>query len=208
MCPELSLGQSIPYGGSNCIDASVFSGGGYSMGGFPPHVSSTMPMTVSEEEVNEVTESNDLDTCVMEEVAENGTIRSLDMMESFPEVNDDTERGVEQPPIQFSFIPMWPMMQGMYTTTTAANEEMWATSKLVKPTPIAPRPPARIDDVEKLSEMSIGNSHRPVMEPSPLSYKLLEDRTRHSAFHTTSSPAGGSSDNIDGQVSTNTISVP
>ena len=103
---------------------------------------------------------------------------------------------------------MWPMMQGMYTTTTAANEEMWATSKLVKPTPIAPRPPARIDDVEKLSEMSIGNSHRPVMEPSPLSYKLLEDRTRHSAFHTTSSPAGGSSDNIDGQVSTNTISVP
>jgi hypothetical protein len=187
---------------NNIIDASVFSGGVYSMGGFPPRILSTVPMTVSEEQAHETAESNDLDSSPMEEVAENGMTRSLDVMESVPEMSDDTERGVEQPAVQFSFFPVWPMMQGVYntTTTTASNEDMWAASKLVKPTPIAPRPPARMDDVEKLSEMSLGgSSHRPMMEPTPLSYKLLEERPRNSAFHTTLHTSA-SSENIDKQV--------
>eukprot|EP00249_Psilotum_nudum_P004716 c18215_g1_i1 orf=236-1429(+) len=51
-------------------------------------------------------------------------------------------------------------------------------SKIVRPTPI------KIDESVSMSELSID---RPVMKPSPLSYKLMEDGSRQSAFHTMSS---------------------
>eukprot|EP01018_Ginkgo_biloba_P002717 Gb_15334 [translate_table: standard] len=57
-------------------------------------------------------------------------------------------------------------------------------SKLVKPIPIIPTAPLRI--IESTIEKT-DLSHNPVMEPSPLSLKLSEQPSRHSAFQSMTS---------------------
>lgn len=60
--------------------------------------------------------------------------------------------------------------------------EHFRSSKILRPTPIFPTSPVRIDDSMKISELSLTVT-RPAMEPSPLSFKLSEKRARDSAFH-------------------------
>lgn len=70
----------------------------------------------------------------------------------------------------------------------------WSSNpKIVKPTPIVPTAPVRLDESLKISELSL-SSTRLVMEPTPLSFKLLEEGSRQSAFHVMPSVANSEMD--------------
>lgn len=211
VCPELSLGQSILYGHTHGIDASRFAWHGYPFGYFPmplhqfPLMCSPMGAPDLTGMVGEAAKIRDLEAKEVCEMLENGhlprAMDDVDEMEVVPEVVNDTEGGLisNQSAFQMPHAPLWPG-QGLYSLT---KHELWGTQcKIVKPTP---RPPQKVDDAMKISELTF-NANGRVMEPSPLSYKLLEEGTRHSAFQMTSSSNG---DREDGRSSlSNAISVP
>jgi hypothetical protein len=62
-----------------------------------------------------------------------------------------------------------------------------ACFEIVKPIPIVPRPHRKAGSMTPLLPLS------ELMEPTPLSYRLLEEGSRHSAFQTTSSSSSSSS---------------
>lgn len=212
VCPELSLGQSIPYGNSRLLESNLFSQRAYPTGGFsgaiqrPSFTSATMTIPEMTIETDEAVHCNDIEVDERGERSQHGNVHpcsDVDVMEAVPEVNEDTER-VNRPVPHFPLIPMWPG-QGLYGVP---YPDSWARgANIVKPTPIFPRPPAELaDETVKISELSISTT-RPVMEPTPLSYKLLEEGSRQSAFHTMSQ--SNSNKEIDGQGSlSNAISVP
>lgn len=214
VCPlvhELSLGQNFGDDGSR--EVSVLSKLAYPVGGFPVSLKSLplscMPMPVSEitEEASEAGEIQDLDGLEMRGVSEKAFLQpsaGVSTMESVPEDNGDSDTGGESNHLDhlLPLLTMWPG-SGLQN---AEQHGLWSfESKIVKPTPIIPTPPPRIDDTMKISELSLGSTRR-VMEPTPLSYKLLEERSRQSAFHTMASVT---SSDLDAQGSLgNAISVP
>eukprot|EP00250_Pteridium_aquilinum_P019099 c24293_g1_i1 orf=385-1629(-) len=211
VCPELNLGQSIPYGLNHGMEAARFAGHGYPLGYFPVPLHqfplTCTPMGVSDltgmvgeaakikEETNEVCE-----------MAENGLLHQtpdVDEMEVVPEVVDDTDGRSNQPAYLIRELPVWPG-NGLFGMTK--HDMLGTECKILRPTPIIPRRPQKVEDAMEISELTI-NMARRVMEPTPLSYKLLEDSSRHSAFHTTSTSNGNRE--VDGQGSLNSaISVP
>jgi hypothetical protein len=81
-----------------------------------------------------------------------------------------------------------------------------STTRIVKPIPVVFRP-SSLSSSDQRPGLDL---LRPVMAPTPLSYRLLEDGSRHSAFHTTASAnATVAAGEIDGQAGLpNAISVP
>lgn len=202
--PELSLGQRMTFGDGGSMEGSVPGRHGYPVGAFQstslPH--SRVPMSVFEiaEESNEAGETKDLEGCEMTDTVENTFLHPLSVMESVPGGNDGDLGGeANHLSLPYSCLTQWP---------GSGSHTAWSfESKIVKPTPIIPRPPVRIDDTMKLSELSLGVT-RPVMEPTPLSYKLMEEGSRQSAFHSMN-PVGSSELDTQGNLSSaNAISVP
>ncbi|MCO5562979.1 hypothetical protein L7F22_016615 [Adiantum nelumboides] len=187
VCPELSLGQSIPYGNNRISDSALFSQQAYPVGGFsgaiarPPLTSANMTIPESNETA-ELHQCNDVELDETHRQNTTGLATSdVDVMESIPEVGDNLERSNRGFP-HFPSISFWPG-QGLYSVP---YPDMWARgSNIVKPTPIIPKPPVEVAETNRLRDLQV-NIARPVMEPTPLSYKLLEDGSRQSAFHTMS----------------------
>eukprot|EP00250_Pteridium_aquilinum_P014214 c21851_g1_i1 orf=363-1595(-) len=198
VCAELSLGRSITFGSSHILESNLFSQRAYPMGGFcgavqrPPLTSATMTIPEMTTEIGEAVQCNELEADEAGEIMRHELPTDVDVMESVPEANDNTER-LNRPIPHFPLIPMWPG-QGLYGVTYS---DFWARgANIVKPTPITPRPPVDAAETMRISELST-NATRPVMEPTPLSYKLLEEGSRQSAFHTM--PQSNSNKEINGQ---------
>lgn len=89
-----------------------------------------------------------------------------------------------------AFIPVpygfWPP-----DLTAPAKQEMGEMHEIVKPTPVIPKEPVKMDEVAGMSKLSIGEHVAGRMEPSALSLKLLGDSaSRQSAFHLNPSVSG------------------
>ncbi|KAI5059368.1 hypothetical protein GOP47_0026119 [Adiantum capillus-veneris] len=209
VCPELSLGQSIPYGNGRMLEPALFSQQVYRVGGFsgaisrPSLTSATMKSIPETNETSEMPQCNDLEVDERHRQDNAGHATSdIDVMEAIPEVSDNLERSNRAFP-HFPPIAFWPG-QGLYGVPYADG---WARgNNLVKPTPIIPRPPVEIAESMRLGDLQM-NATRPVMEPTPLSYKLLEEGSRQSAFHTMSQPNSNQEIDAQGSVSS-AISVP
>lgn len=191
VCPgvhELTLGQNMTVNG----EASMFSRHAYPAGGVSVSLTS-LPLSCTQmdvsdvtEEANEREETKDFEGHEMNEVEEEAFLQpsaGLSMMESVPEGNGESGGESDHSSFPYPLFPMWPG-HGLYSSLKQGS---WCPdSKIVKPIPIIPTPPVRVDNAMKESQLSV-SSIRPVMEPTPLSYKLLEEGSRHSAFHTMNS---------------------
>ncbi|GAA0139460.1 DNA-binding transcription factor [Lithospermum erythrorhizon] len=62
--------------------------------------------------------------------------------------------------------------------------------QILKPIPVVPKEPVNVDELVGMSQLSLGETISSNIEPSPLSLKLKNEPSRHSAFHA-SVPAGG-----------------
>ncbi|RZS28261.1 hypothetical protein BHM03_00061831 [Ensete ventricosum] len=83
--------------------------------------------------------------------------------------------------------PFWPSNQ----ITTAKEETMRETHKIVMPTPVVPKEPVNADEVVSMSKLSIGEDLRHHREPATLSLtpRGTSSSSRQSAFHIDSSMA-------------------
>ncbi|RWW25475.1 hypothetical protein GW17_00010177 [Ensete ventricosum] len=83
--------------------------------------------------------------------------------------------------------PFWPSNQ----ITTAIEETMRETHKIVMPTPVVPKEPVNADEVVSMSKLSIGEDLRHHREPATLSLtpRGTSSSSRQSAFHIDSSMA-------------------
>ncbi|KAH7306825.1 hypothetical protein KP509_22G032800 [Ceratopteris richardii] len=210
VCPELSLGQSIPHGNSRIFNTTLLSHQAYSINRFSSAMSQT-PLTSAAMTIPETNETcdeaqfSDLDVDERQDIVEQENIAvvtpDVDAMECGPETQDNLERPI---PGFYQFPPvyLWPG-QGFYGVP---NSGFWGRgTNIVKPTPILPKPLNDSSDAKDSRDLQM-NVARPVMEPTPLSYKLMEEGSRQSAFHSMSQ---SSNQEIDGQGSmTSAISVP
>lgn len=191
VCAELSLGQSIPHGPSHALEVSRLAGHGHPFGYFPVPVHhfpvACIPAAGASDATRVAGKEAEMKEFETVEVAENGLLRrsaEVDVMEVVPEVGDVGEVGYNppQPTGQVAQVPVWPGL-GFYGG-------LWGSEcKIVRPTPIIPRPAQKADEAMKITELAINVTKR-VMEPTPLSHKLLEEGSRHSAFHVTA-PSNG-----------------
>lgn len=166
-------------------EAALLSTYAYPVGGFPiplkPFPRSCLPMSVPEiaEEVSEEGEVESMEGCETGEVRKDTPSADISAMDLVPDGNDQALNHHLGPP--FPLFPMW----------SGPGLPWPLDSKVLKPTPIIPTPSslaaAAAEDSTNLSESSYIGSSRPVMEPTPLSYKLLQEGSRYSAFHSTSS---------------------
>ncbi|KAI5067049.1 hypothetical protein GOP47_0017577 [Adiantum capillus-veneris] len=205
VCAELSLGQSIPHGSNQVLEVSRLTGRAQPIRYFPvpvPHFpASCVPVRPSD--VKRVVEME-----AAEAVEHGGFLRrsaDVDVMEVVPEVVDALEGTYNPPQLTFDVwhLPLWPeqRVHGLNKHELGGLE-----SKIVRPIPIIPSLPKKEEQALKITELTI-NMTRRVMEPTPLSYKLLEEGSRHSAFHVTI-PNNGSRE-VDAQGSlSSAISVP
>lgn len=167
-------------------EAALLSTFAYPVGGFPNPMKpsftrSCLPVSVPEiaEEVSEEGEAESMEGCETSEVRKDTPSAGISAMDLVPDGNDQALNRHLGPP--FPLFPMW-----------SGPGLPWSLdSKVLKPTPIIPTPSslaaAAAEDSTKLSESSYVGSSRAVMEPTPLSYKLLQEGSRYSAFHSTSS---------------------
>ena len=188
-CPELSLGQTIQYGNDNGRELAQHSWR------FSKPPLQHMPMVV--ESIKHVRKVGNMDT--IDEVDQTGENHSshgsfgVDTMVS--EESNDRDEISDKLRFQFRWSPISPN-DGMSQEPT----------KIVKPTPVVVRPNMKLDNTRILSDLGM-DIIRPMMAPTPLSYQLLEEGSRHSAFHTTTT--ANSTREIDEQVGLqNAISVP
>lgn len=98
-----------------------------------------------------------------------------------------------------TFAPFWSFYS--WAGLGIAERPRPHNTMILKPTPIVPAAHTRVDDSLKMSELSLGAT-RPVMEPTPLSIKLVEEGSRLSAFHVM--PPVGSSE-MDNQGSMSSV---
>lgn len=144
-----------------------------------------MPISVPDirEEASDVGETEDLEDCEMTEATDEAVLQPpavVPATESVADANGKPGRESSHWSLPFPLFPMWP---GPAVQFAEKQAPWFPESKVLKPTPITPTPPLAVDDTMKLSKLSLSTA-RPVMEPTPLSYKLLEEGSRHSAFHT------------------------
>ncbi|KAH7387599.1 hypothetical protein KP509_16G031800 [Ceratopteris richardii] len=212
VCAELSLGQSIPYGPPHVLDASCFSRI------CPPLTYVPVSIPVHQFPVANIPSGASGHTGISCEGFQMDGSENVQSIDGLPHGSGDVdnmevdletvEKGEEvlnlPPPFQQIPTPYW-LGEEQYS---AEKQELWGfKTKIVKPTPIIPKPPQKMDDARRISELAM-NMTRRVMEPTPLSYKLLEDDgSRHSAFHVTT-PSNNNRD-VDSQGTlSSAISVP
>jgi hypothetical protein len=180
-CAELELGRSLSHGNSSGLEIPHLSWRRFSK---PPLVH--MPMLAeSAEHGHQADEMGGVgEDCSV--VHESQGVDDAMVLEG-GELSDKPV-----PAFAVDWFPTLPAKDGM---------PLESTTKIVKPTPII---------VRSSSDQHPGmDSVRPVMAPTPLSYRLLEDGSRHSAFHTTASANAAAIGEIDGQSGLpNAISVP
>eukprot|EP00249_Psilotum_nudum_P015193 c25210_g1_i10 orf=357-1481(+) len=182
VCPlihQLSLGQNMTFSGGGSMEPGGVTGPGIPIAGFsmplPPLSLSCVPTMVSGiiAEGGEALGAAESGSCEMNRVV------ALPLP-GVGESESDPGTTLSHINLPFPLLPLWP---------TPWFFERAVDSKIVKPTPIVGTAPVTIDESVKIPELSLATA-RPIMEPSPLSFKLLEERSRHSAFHTMSSLSG------------------
>ena len=196
-CPELRLGQAITYGSANKVELAQLSWR------TRQHVTGfSMRMPVVSESTDQVGTTNNMEINEMCETRSSVDPFGEDEVASSDADNNGYKEDLTSNSSSFRNLPLAPLWLGPGSNGF----------KIVKPTPIVLRPDLKVDDTKPLSSVPRINAVRPMMEPSALSYQLLEEGSRHSAFHTTSSSASSSSSReMDGQANlthVNAISVP
>eukprot|EP00246_Nothoceros_aenigmaticus_P004600 TRINITY_DN1619_c0_g1_i2.p1 TRINITY_DN1619_c0_g1~~TRINITY_DN1619_c0_g1_i2.p1 ORF type:complete len:367 (-),score=20.66 TRINITY_DN1619_c0_g1_i2:449-1549(-) len=101
-----------------------------------------------------------------------------------------TSAGVGLPAIPYSF-PLWPGLAPQGYGRPAPSSAPPTYNKLVRPTASVASVPIKSDESPEIARLTLGLSP-PSVEPSPLTLKLLEQPSRHSAFHANSSFSGNS----------------
>ncbi|MCO5551716.1 hypothetical protein L7F22_005220 [Adiantum nelumboides] len=178
VCAELSLGQSIPHGSNHVIEVSCLAGQSY-----PLRYSSVLVPQFPAARVP--VGASDVETGVEMEFAEDAgnsllcRTANVDVMEVVPELTDTVD-GTYNPSQATNDVWHLPFLPEQFTYGCKQGSE----STVVRPIPTIPSAQKENDDGVKIPELAI-NMTRPVMEPTPLSYKLLEEGSRQSAFHVT-----------------------
>ena len=189
-CPELSLGQTIQYGNDNGRALAQLSWR------FSKPPLQHRPMVV--EPIRHVCKVGDMDTIdEVDQTVENHSLhRSFGVDTMVSEESTDREQ-ISDKSLRFQF-PWSPI-----SPNNGMSQE---PTKIVKPTPVVVRPNMKLDNTRILSDLGM-DIIRPMMTPTPLSYQLLEEGSRHSAFHTTTT--ANSTRETNEQVGLqNAISVP
>ncbi|XP_059640994.1 transcription factor MYBS3-like [Cornus florida] len=118
---------------------------------------------------------------------------SLEMVEEAKETGTPSS---EIPPVVPAFFPAFlPMSLSLWPSNAAPAEEERGVEtshhQVLKPIPILPKEPVNVDELVGMSQLSLGETKTGLIEPSPLSLKLLGEPSRQSAFHA-STPGNGS----------------
>ncbi|CAL9148023.1 unnamed protein product [Musa hybrid cultivar] len=119
------------------------------------------------------------------------TMHAAQLIESIPRIHNNHPVPMLLPTFYRTFIPVpgpfWPSNQ----ITTAKEEMMRETHKIVMPTPVVPKEPVNADEVVSMSKLSIGEGLPHHMDPSALSLRPsgTSSSSRQSAFHIDSSIA-------------------
>lgn len=119
------------------------------------------------------------------------TMHAAQLTESIPRIHNNHPVPMLLPTYYPTFIPVpgpfWPSNQ----ITTAKEETMRETHKIVMPTPVVPKEPVNADEVVSMSKLSIGEGLPHHMEPSALSLRPsgTSSSSRQSAYHIDSSIA-------------------
>ncbi|KAH7425092.1 hypothetical protein KP509_11G039500 [Ceratopteris richardii] len=202
--PELTLGQSVPHGKNHIIDTLQFSPKSHPVCRFSDAASlaplSSAAMIIPEtNEISNGTQCDNLDVNQRIQITycDNANLDPMNVDCMGPLRDTNCNRGSFCSPSS-SFAPT----EGFYCVPYSA---CWGqTSNIVKPMPRT----LGSGDGSKATVHSKDpciNTMRHVMEPTPLSYKLMQEGSRQSAFHVLSQQH---SKEIDGQGNTsNAISV-
>ncbi|CAA6666051.1 unnamed protein product [Spirodela intermedia] len=91
------------------------------------------------------------------------------------------------PPMIPGFFPAYvPIPLSLWPSSAVAAEKeqvMWEAHEILKPTPFLPKDPANVDQLVRMSDLSLGDASAGRTEPSALSLELLGSSPRQSAFH-------------------------
>lgn len=102
------------------------------------------------------------------------------------EVREDIQR-FNLPPMIPGFFPAYvPIPLSLWPSSAVAAEKeqvMVEAHEILKPTPVLPKDPASVDQLVRMSDLSLGDASAGRAEPSALSLELLGSSTRQSAFH-------------------------
>ncbi|CAA7402814.1 unnamed protein product [Spirodela intermedia] len=102
------------------------------------------------------------------------------------EVRGDVQRS-NLPPMIPGFFPAYvPIPLSLWPSSAVAAEKeqvMWEAHEILKPTPFLPKDPANVDQLVRMSDLSLGDASAGRTEPSALSLELLGSSPRQSAFH-------------------------